>query len=91
MRWKQIDCDFEYEGSSYGAMGDVHVRTESKDIGPEGFLAHRFAEVPVEASVDNLQVFDAHGDRMVNPTPELIEMATGSLEDKAAMLTWEMA
>jgi len=91
MNWKAIDCDFEYEGTSYGAMGDVHVRTEIRDVGPEGFRPHVYAHCPCEASVDNLQVFSELGDRLATITPEVAFAAKAALEDKAAMLTWEMA
>lgn len=91
MRWREIDCDFTYEGTSYGAMGDVYVRTEEKDIGPEGFRPHLFAEVPVEATVDNLRVFDANGDRLTSPAADVVQCATEALEDLACQKTWEMA
>ena len=91
MKWREIDCDFTYEGTSYGAMGDVYVRTEQKDIGPEGFRAHLFAEVPVEATVDNLRVFDANGDRLTSPAADVVQCATEALEDLACQKTWEMA
>lgn len=91
MRWREIDCDFEHEGVSYGAMGDVHVRTETKDIGPEGFRPHLFAEVPVEATVDNLRLFDSSGERIISPAYDVVERATQELEDLACSKTWEMA
>ena len=90
MRWKELECDFEYEGVSYGASADVDVLTEEKDIGPEGFRQHVFAKVPVEAVVENLRIFNANGDRLTSPAHDVVRVATEELEDLACRQTWEL-
>jgi len=90
MRWKELECDFTCEGTSYGAQADVEVLTEEKDIGPEGFRQHVFAQVPVEAVVENLRIFNASGDRLTCPAHSVVQIATEQLEDLACRQTWEL-
>ena len=91
MRWREIDCDFEHDGVAYGAVADVHVRTEEKDIGPEGFRRTLYAQVPVDATVENLRICDANGDRLSSPAVGVVQKATEVLQDLACEKTWEMA
>lgn len=90
MRWRELECDFNHEGTAYGAMADVDVLTEEKDIGPEGFRQHVFAQVPVEAVVENLRIYDSNGDRMTTIDPAVVQCATNELEDLACRQTWEL-
>jgi hypothetical protein len=91
VRWRELDCDFEVGGVTYGAMGDVYVRTEEKDVGPEGFRRTLLAEVPVEATVENLQICNAGGERLSLPAAEVVQVATEVLQDLACSKTWELA
>jgi len=90
MRWKELECEFEYEGALYAASADVEVLTEKKDIGPEGFRQHVFAQVPVEAVVENLRIYDSNGDRLTSPAFDVVQVATEQLEDLACRQTWEL-
>ena len=49
MKFKELECEFDYQGASYAACADVDVLTEERDIGPQGHREHYLAQVPVEA------------------------------------------
>ena len=48
------------------------------------------AQVPVEAVVENLRIYDSNGDRLTTPAPEVVRCATEELEDLACRQTWEL-
>ena len=88
MKFKELECEFDYQGASYAACADVDVLTEEKDIGPQGHHEHYLAQVPVEASVDDLQIYNNEGDRLQAPAPELVAFAYRELEDLAFLHTY---